>query len=225
MTSPARVQARPGQRALLVTTAAVPLAGWTVHAVVMHRRLAAAGRDPLTGALRRDGFTARAQRLVDRHDDTVVLIADLDHFKQLNDQLGHAAGDSALAAVSSRLMEWAGPRGAVGRLGGDEFAVATRISPRHRDLRIEQLGHLLALPVAIEGEQLPVGVSVGAATAHAAGTADLPALLRAADTAMYAGKHGGVPVQARPGAPVAPSVNGRRAGRPGTGTRAARSAA
>ncbi|MFE4177161.1 GGDEF domain-containing protein [Streptomyces sp. NPDC056909] len=225
MTSPVRVHTRPGQRSLLVTTAVLPLAGWTAHAVVMHRRLAAAGRDPLTGALRRDGFTARAQRLVDRHDDTVVLIADVDHFKELNDSRGHAAGDTALTAVTARLIDWAGPRGVVGRLGGDEFAVATRISPRHRDLRIEQLGHLLARPVAIQGVQLPVGVSVGAATAHAAGTADLPALLRAADTAMYAGKHGGVPVQARPGDPVAPSVHGRRAGRPGTGTRAARSAA
>ncbi|MYZ34349.1 MULTISPECIES: GGDEF domain-containing protein [unclassified Streptomyces] len=220
MTAPTRPS-----RTLHITTAVLPLAGWTVHAVVMHRRLAAAGRDPLTGALRRDGFTARAQRLVDRHDDTAVLIADLDHFKQLNDRLGHTPGDSALAAVAARLMEWAGPRGVVGRLGGDEFAVATRISPRHRDLRIEQLGHLLALPVPIEGEPVHVGVSVGAATAHVTGTADLSALLRTADTAMYAGKHTGIPVQARPGDPAAPSVNGRRAGRPGTSTHAIRSAA
>ncbi|WP_046500000.1 GGDEF domain-containing protein [Streptomyces odonnellii] len=225
MTSPARTQVRSGHRALLVTTAALPLAGWTVHAVTLHRRLAASHRDPLTGAWRRDAFTARARRLVARHDDTVVLIADLDHFKRLNDQLGHAAGDAALTVVTARLIDWAGPRGVVGRLGGDEFAIATRISPRHHDLRIEQLGRLLALPVAIEGEQVPVGVSVGAATAHVTGTADLSALLRAADTAMYAGKHTGIPVQARPGDPAAPSVNGRRAGRPGTSTHAIRSAA
>ncbi|MEV6594149.1 hypothetical protein [Streptomyces acidicola] len=54
MDSVLRVQARFGQRALLLTTAAVPLAGWTVHVIALHRRLAAAKKDPLAGLLRRD---------------------------------------------------------------------------------------------------------------------------------------------------------------------------
>ncbi|MFJ7496791.1 diguanylate cyclase domain-containing protein [Streptomyces sp. NPDC097727] len=60
------------------------------------------------------------------------------HFKQLNDRHGHAAGDTALAAIGARLSEWAGPRGVAGRLGGDEFAALARIEPRHQALRLEQ---------------------------------------------------------------------------------------
>ncbi|MEW1724709.1 GGDEF domain-containing protein [Streptomyces sp. NPDC093109] len=215
MNSVLHTTGRFGPRTLLITTAAVPLTGWAVHAVSLHRRLTTAQRDSLTGLWRRGAFESRAQRLLDRHD-AVVLIADVDHFKRLNDNVGHAAGDRALAVVASRLTEWAGPHGVAGRLGGDEFAVVTRISPRHRDLRITQLGTLLARPVLVHTEHLAVGVSVGAASTQVLGTTDLSTLMRAADTAMYAGKHGGIPVQARAGTPIAPSINGRRAGRPGT---------
>ncbi|MFF7535333.1 hypothetical protein ACFZB2_40740 [Streptomyces bobili] len=61
MSSLLRVQGRIGQRTLLLTTAAVPLTGWAVHAVALHRQLAATRRDPLTGLLRRDAYTARAR--------------------------------------------------------------------------------------------------------------------------------------------------------------------
>ncbi|MEU5709965.1 MULTISPECIES: hypothetical protein [Streptomyces] len=75
MSSLLRVQGRIGQRTLLLTTAAVPLTGWAVHAVTLHKRLAATRRDPLTGLLRRDTYTTRARRLLARHgDDTAVII-------------------------------------------------------------------------------------------------------------------------------------------------------
>lgn len=64
MDSVLRTQARIGQRALLLTTAALPLTGWAVHAVALHKRLAATQKDPLTGLLRRDSYTARARRLL-----------------------------------------------------------------------------------------------------------------------------------------------------------------
>ncbi|MEU0276710.1 hypothetical protein [Streptomyces sp. NPDC006307] len=67
MDSVLRTRARFGQRALLLTTAAVPLTGWAVHAVALHRRLAAAKRAPLTGLLRRDAYTARARQVLRRH--------------------------------------------------------------------------------------------------------------------------------------------------------------
>lgn len=203
MASTVRVQAPSGNRALFITTLAVPLTGWTVHAVSLHRKLAAARKDPLTGLLGRDGFTA---------DQGGVAVPD-------DGPGGHAAGDRVLAATATRLTAWAGSRGAVGRLGGDEFAVAVRIGPARRALRLAQLVQLLAQPVEVEdGVLVDVAASVGAACPDVLGTTDLSVLQRAADAAMYAGKHTGRAVLAGPQHATVPSINGRRAGRPGTHT-------
>ncbi|MFE1198502.1 GGDEF domain-containing protein [Streptomyces olivaceoviridis] len=220
MASIARVHAPIGQRALIITSLAVPLTGWTVHAVSLHRKLAAARRDPLTGLLGRDGYTTRARQITDRHgDNALVGIVDLDHFKEINDGPGgHAAGDRVLAATAQRLTAWAGSRGAVGRLGGDELAFAVRIAPARRELRLAQLVTLLAQPVQIDGGLVDVAASVGAASPDVLGTTDLSVLQRAADAAMYAGKHTGRAVLADRSHATWPSINGRRAGRPGTHT-------
>ncbi|MFD8938578.1 GGDEF domain-containing protein [Streptomyces sp. NPDC059578] len=203
--------------AALLTAAAVPLALAVADGIRLRRRLAAASRDRLTGALRRESWTPRAQRLLDRHhDQAVVLICDLDHFKQINDRLGHGAGDRVLAETTTRLTDWAGARGLVGRLGGDEFAVLTLIDPRHRQLRLAHLIRLLATPVTTDTGPVDVAASIGAASPDLLGTTDLSVLQRAADAAMYAGKHTGRAVLADHSHAVVPSVNGRRAGRPGT---------
>ncbi|MFJ6792004.1 GGDEF domain-containing protein [Streptomyces angustmyceticus] len=221
MSSTTRGQTRFGDRALLITSLAVPLTGWTVHAVSLHRKLAVARRDPLTGLLGRDGYTARARQTLARYGDSaLVVLVDLDHFKQINDGPGgHAAGDRVLAATATRLTAWAGSRGVVGRLGGDEFAVAVRIGPGRRELRLAQLTGLLAQPVEVDdGALVDVAASLGAASPDVLGTTDLALLQRAADAAMYAGKHSGRAVLAGPQHTAVPSINGRRAGRPGTGT-------
>ncbi|MGM0361750.1 GGDEF domain-containing protein [Streptomyces griseoaurantiacus] len=219
MASTVRVQAPTGQRALFITTLAVPLTGWTVHAVSLHRKLSAARRDPLTGLLGRDGFTAKARQITDRYGDhALVGIVDLDHFKQINDGPGgHAVGDRVLAVTAQRLTAWAGSRGAVGRLGGDEFAFAVRIGPACRELRLAQLTTLLAQPVEVDdGALVDVAASIGAACPDILRTTDLSLLQRAADAAMYDGKHTGVAVLADRSHATVPSVNGRRDGRPGT---------
>ncbi|WUW26993.1 GGDEF domain-containing protein (plasmid) [Streptomyces sp. NBC_01463] len=206
--------------ALHLTAMAVPLAGWTLHTTLLRRRLVEAQRDPLTGTWRREAFTERAQRLLERSlEQTVLILADADHFKQLNDTYGHAAGDTALAAIGARLTEWAGPRGVTGRLGGDEFATLAPIEPRHYTLRLAHLSRLMARPVPYEDGLLPLRVSLGAANPDDLAVHDLPTLMRAADAAMYEGKHGGVIIQARPGHAQEPTVNGRRVGRPGTAVR------
>ncbi|MEU2179852.1 GGDEF domain-containing protein [Streptomyces thermolilacinus] len=218
MSSFLRVQGRIGQRTLLLTTAAVPLTGWAVHAAALHKQLAATRRDPLTGLLRRDAYTARARRLLARHgDDTTVVMVDADRFKEINDRLGHAAGDTVLASVAARLTAWAGPRAAVGRLGGDEFTVVLEMPAARREQRLAQLVRMLHTPVTLDdGRTVDVAASVGAATPDVIGVRDLTSLQRAADAALYDGKHSGRAVLASAAHAAAPSVNGRRAGRPGT---------
>ncbi|MGN2366668.1 GGDEF domain-containing protein [Streptomyces luridiscabiei] len=218
MNSAVRLSGRIGPHALLITTAAVPLTGWAVHAVALHKRLAATKRDPLTGLLRRDAYTTRARRLLARHgDNTAVIMIDADRFKQINDGLGHAAGDAVLAAFGARLTAWAGPRAAVGRLGGDEFAVVLELAADRRALRLEQLVRMLHTPVTLDdGRTVDVAASVGAAAPDVLGTGDLAALQRAADAALYTGKHSGRAVLATAEQSAVPSINGRRAGRPGT---------
>ncbi|MFE4692084.1 GGDEF domain-containing protein [Streptomyces sp. NPDC056749] len=209
---------RFGPRTLLITAAAVPLTGWAVHATVLLKQIAAQEKDPLTGLLRRDAYTARARRLLARHgDDTTVVMVDADRFKQINDSLGHGAGDTVLAAFGARLIAWAGPRAAVGRLGGDEFAVVLQLAADRRALRLEQLVRMLHTPVVLDdGRTVDVAASVGAADPASVGVRDLTVLQRAADAALYDGKHSGRAVLAMAQHRTVPSINGRRAGRPGT---------
>ncbi|UXX98065.1 GGDEF domain-containing protein (plasmid) [Streptomyces sp. AD2-2] len=218
MDSVLRAQGRIGPRTLLLTAAALPLTGWTVHAIALHRRLAAAKKDPLTGLLRRDAYTARARQVIRRHgDDTVVVLVDQDHFKDINDSLSHAAGDTVLRATADRCTAWAGPDAAVGRLGGDEFALVLHLPRDRREVRLAQLVRMLRVPVILEdGRTVDVAASVGAAALDAIGTRDLTVLQRAADAALYSGKHSGRAVLATKKHVTVPSINGRRAGRPGT---------
>ncbi|MGW4866809.1 GGDEF domain-containing protein [Streptomyces chartreusis] len=210
-----------GQRALIITTLAVPVAGWAVHALALHRRLETERRDPLTGAQRRAAFERRAKRLLARHHrDSLICLVDLDNFKRLNDTHGHAAGDAALAATSERLARWAGPQGVVGRLGGDEFAVATRIGTRMGDnameVSLERLMGSLHEPVPTVAGPLAVAASVGTAVPDYLGIRALPALLRGADASMYRTKYSGRYGWAEIEDLQTPTVNGRRRGRPGT---------
>ena len=218
MSSLLRIQGRIGQRTLLLTTAAVPLTGWAVHAVALYRQIAAKEKDPLTGLLRRDAYTARARRILARHgDDTVLVMVDADHFKAVNDTMGHPAGDAVLAAIGARLTAWAGPRAAAGRLGGDEFAVVLELPADRRAQRLEQLVRMLHTPVVLDdGRTVDVAASVGAAAPTSVGSRDLTVLQRAADAALYDGKHSGRAVLATRQHVTVPSINGRRAGRPGT---------
>ncbi|MCC9708224.1 GGDEF domain-containing protein [Streptomyces sp. MNU76] len=201
-----------------ILIAAVPAAGWAAHAVCLYRRLAAARRDPLTGLLRRDVYTAKAQRLLRRHrDGALVVLVDQDHFKDINDTLGHPAGDAVLQATAARLSAWAGSRAAVGRLGGDEFAIVLPVEAADRRARLEQLVRMLHIPVTLDdGQDVNVAASVGAADPRTLGIHQLSLLQRAADAALYDGKHSGRAVLADSQHATVPSVNGRRLGRPGT---------
>ncbi|MEH0450152.1 MULTISPECIES: GGDEF domain-containing protein [unclassified Streptomyces] len=144
-------------------------------------------------------------------------VSDADHFKDVNDGLGHAAGDAVLAAFGARLTAWAGPRASVGRLGGDEFAVVLELTADRRAHRLQQLVRMLCTPVVLDdGHTVDVSASVGAATPDVISSRELTVLQRAADGALYDGKHSGCAHFATAAHATVPSINGRRAGRPGT---------
>ncbi|MDQ0698939.1 GGDEF domain-containing protein [Streptomyces sp. W4I9-2] len=162
---------------------ALPLIGWASHTALLTHRLATARRDPLTGLRTRAGWTALAERIIRRHRDAMVLLLDLDDFKNLNDSHGHAAGDFALVVTAERLSAWCGRNGIAGRLGGDEFVA---IACQAQDL--ESLQAALNQPVAYAGRRLPVSVSVGSCCLTDLPVRSLSDALATADSAMYAAK-------------------------------------
>lgn len=217
MDSALHTTGRFGPRTLLITVAAVPLTGWAVHAVTLYKQIAAKEKDPLTGLLRRDAYTVRARRLLARHGDKVtVVMVDAGPFKQINDGMGHAAGDTVLAAIGARLTAWAGPRASFGRLRGDEFAVVLELDAVRRAHRLEQLVRMLHMPVTLDdGRTVDVAASVGAAAPASVGSRDLTVLQRAADAALYDSTRSGSAVLATAQHVTVASINGRPAGRPG----------
>ncbi|MFF0112100.1 GGDEF domain-containing protein [Streptomyces prasinus] len=163
----------------------VPLLGWAVHGSVLAHRLATARRDPLTGLHTRAGWSARAEHCIRRHPAAAVLLVDLDHFKNLNDTHGHAAGDAALIATADRLRAWCGRNGTAGRLGGDEFVAVVQ------DLAAADLDTLTAAlhqPLPYAGRSLPLAASVGTCRLAELPVPVLTDALAAADAAMYAVK-------------------------------------
>ncbi|NEK85997.1 GGDEF domain-containing protein [Blastococcus saxobsidens] len=119
-----------------------------------------------------------------------VLFCDLDRFKQVNDTLGHAAGDELLRQVSARLRAAVRPGDTVGRLSGDEFAVLLPglESPEGAHGLAARVAGCFDEPFRLEGTHVLVGTSVGIAVHGEDGTGP-EELLRAADAAMYRDKH------------------------------------
>jgi diguanylate cyclase (GGDEF)-like protein len=149
--------------------------------------------DPLSGLLNRRGFEERASAMLKRSHDSglpsTLVIADLDHFKAVNDTFGHAVGDQVIAAFASQLRSEAGKSGVVGRLGGEEFAVLLSGS----DLAAAQMfAEGVRTSFSQDGSRgLPAEARVTASFGVAAGEGALPALLRQADEALYQAKRNG----------------------------------
>ncbi len=121
-----------------------------------------------------------------------VLLLDLDRFKQVNDTLGHPAGDALLKQVAQRLERTTGKSGRVGRLGGDEFQVLLpgRIERERLAQLAGQIIDALSQPYTIDGQRVVIGASIGIALAPDDGVTS-EALIRNADLALYAAKDGG----------------------------------
>ncbi|MGW1211222.1 GGDEF domain-containing protein [Streptomyces sp. NPDC002499] len=193
----------------------LPLAGgWVAHVWWLRGCLNTARRDPLTGLRTRDGFTRRATTLL-KDPRAVVVLADVDKFKHINDTYGHPAGDALLKATADRLAHHVGPRGVAGRLGGDEFAAVLIDDHGTAADMLAVLHGVLARPVDGQDPAAHTTVSLGWVRAVDFPADDLSGLLRRADEAMYAAK------QARAGMRRAglgwlfATVAGRRSGRAG----------
>lgn len=121
-----------------------------------------------------------------------VLLIDLDRFKQINDTLGHAAGDTLLKQVAARLASSVRAGDTVARLGGDEFAVilSTLSAPHDAGIVAQKIIVCIAEPFRIDGSQLFVGVSIGIAL-YPGDATDIEKLVNSADAAMYGAKAAG----------------------------------
>lgn len=150
--------------------------------------------DPLTELGNRRRFRDQLESLLRKPDDRIraLLLLDLDHFKKINDTMGHEAGDTLLHTVANRLRFCINAPHSVYRLGGDEFTVLLddlNAIDRIRDYA-DDIIELLAQPLDIGTHQIQVTVSIGI-TLIGIDAMDVSSLLRNADLAMYRAKHVG----------------------------------
>lgn len=154
-----------------------------------------AHHDALTGLPNRTLFRERLESelsRVKRGQELAVLCIDLDHFKDVNDTLGHPIGDLLLQAVAERVTCALRETDFVARLGGDEFAVVQTMveDPRHVGALADRLVEKISEPYELDGHQVTVGASIGIALApQDAREADT--LLKSADMALYRAKADG----------------------------------
>jgi diguanylate cyclase (GGDEF)-like protein/PAS domain S-box-containing protein len=155
-----------------------------------------AHHDALTNLANRVLFQERlteAIARVRRHGESLAVhCIDLDHFKSVNDTLGHPVGDRLLRAVAERLTRCLRETGLVARLGGDEFSIVQWpiASPNEANTLARELIEVVSRPYELDGQEIIIGASVGIALGPADGdSADV--LLRNADMALYRAKEGG----------------------------------
>lgn len=138
----------------------------------------------------------------------VLMFLDLDHFKEVNDQLGHGAGDTVLIGVATRLREQVRQSDTVARLGGDEFTVILpSLHDRHDAVRVaNNILAAIGKPFDIGGKPVRIGITIGIALFPQHGDT-VEQVLKAADDAMYRAKDAGRNCYAFASAEAAPSVN------------------
>lgn len=147
--------------------------------------------DPLSSVFNRRGFEQHAEAALARQSEAVLIAADLDHFKRINDSFGHAAGDGVIAHFAAMLTEAAPPGAIVGRVGGEEFAVLLP-GALLSDGRL----YAEAVRAAFAAAELPV-LGVDRRFSASFGVAQwmppeaLPDVMHRADTALYRAKAGG----------------------------------
>jgi diguanylate cyclase (GGDEF)-like protein/PAS domain S-box-containing protein len=155
-----------------------------------------AHHDALTGLPNRTLFSDRLMQAISlavrQSKQLAVMFVDLDHFKDINDSLGHAVGDKLLQSVAKRLVTCVRRTDTVSRLGGDEFVVLLSQVEHGEDAAViaRKILRVLGLPHTIDNKSLDMKVSIGVSTYPSDGL-DLNSLMDSADTAMYDAKEHG----------------------------------
>ncbi len=142
--------------------------------------------DPLTGLLNRQAVMDRVQTLLETGEagDLAILFCDLDGFKAVNDELGHAAGDEVLREVAGRMQRAVHSDDVLGRLGGDEFVVILRnTTVAGPAIVADRIRKAIEAPFSHRGHAARVGISIG--TAIARDHLTVANMIAAADEAMY----------------------------------------
>ncbi len=152
--------------------------------------------DSLTGLANRHRMNKRLDATLSAYKaakrSCALLMLDLDRFKQVNDTMGHQAGDEVLRTVAERLRQVIGDQGELGRLGGDEFQIMLPDVEDRGQLGelSEKIINLISQPYPINGKQAIIGASVGIAIAPYDGL-EREELVHNADLSLYAAKNGG----------------------------------
>jgi len=190
-------------RSLLVSLRGMPGNGWlaTMEDITERRRAEAriqylAEHDPLTDLPNRALFAERLKLALAQSrkgHPCAVMCLDLDHFKQVNDALGHAIGDALLRATAGRLRHAVRDGDTVARLGGDEFTVLQTgaLQPMEAEALAQRLIAAMSAPYTIEGHSITVRVSIGIAVLTEGHAEDEASALRKADFALYQAKNDG----------------------------------
>ncbi len=142
--------------------------------------------DPLTGLANRSRVLSRIAAMLSREELCAVLFIDLDRFKQVNDNSGHAIGDLVLQEVAARLSRVVRSGDLTGRLGGDEFVAVISAGVVEAEAVAGRIHELIGAPFDVGGRHYQLGSSIGIALAMPGLQAE--DLLRRADQAMYAAK-------------------------------------
>ncbi len=178
---------------ILLVTAALAMRGRVQLRVALSRTEAVARHDVLTGLPNRLRFREHTEHMLRQlrqsGGDGALLYLDLDGFKGVNDLLGHAAGDTLLCAVASRLKSCTREVELVARLGGDEFAIVQMDvhQPEAAAALSERLVKAMREPFDVDGSPVVIGASVGIALVDKA-TISTDRLLHDADLALYRAK-------------------------------------
>lgn len=189
-------------RIVLVTNQPLADGGWVdiqediTERTLAEKRIAWLARHcPLTEIANRFHLRERLEHEIESllpNERLAVHLIDLDHFKQVNDSLGHAAGDAVLKAVAKRMCSTVRDTDFVGRLGGDEFAIIQKhvVDGDQAACLASRLVTILNAPYRVLGSRTGIGASIGISICPDHGT-DADTLLQRADTALYLVKSSG----------------------------------